>query len=77
MKKEIIIYFIILLILAFIQHTDLLTAPIERFQELPESGAYGLGAAHPLIFALIGYFALGILRLLYKGIKKAFFKEEK
>jgi len=72
MKKEIAIFLIILIILAFIQHTDLLEHPIERFQQLPESGAYGLGAAHPLVFALLGYVILGILRLLYRGVKKIF-----
>lgn len=72
MKKEIIIFISILLILAILQHTDLLTAPIERFQKLPESGAYGLGAMHPLVFALAGYVAIGIIRLIYRGIKKIF-----
>ena len=76
MKKEVVIYLVILVVLALAQHTDLLTSPLERFAKLPEAGAYGLGAAHPLVFALIGYLALGVLRLIYKGIRKVLIKNE-
>jgi len=74
MKKELIIFFTILLILTFVQHTDILTAPMERIKALPTSGAYGLGAFHPAVFALMGYLALWVFRVIFRGIMKLFGK---
>jgi len=75
-KKELSIYLVIFVLFALGMHTDLLTAPIERFNELPNSGAYGLGAVHPLVFAFIGYIVVGIFRGIWKGFSKIFSKKE-
>lgn len=74
MKKELVIFFIILLILTFVQHTDILDAPIERITALPTSGAYGLGAVHPLVFAFAAYIALWIVRAVFRGVMRLFGK---
>lgn len=71
LQKELIIFFAILLILAFIQHPDLLN----RFSRLPDAVVYGMGAFHPLAFALIGYVVIGIFRLIAAGIQKIFRKK--
>jgi len=70
MKKELIIFTVVLLLLALVQHPDILTSPIGRLKELPSSGAYGLGAFHPIIFALAGYLAVLVLRGVYRGFVK-------
>ncbi len=76
MKKELVIYGIVLVVLALVLHPDLLTSPIERFSELPHAGAYGIGALHPLVFALVGYLGLWIFRGVWKGFSKIFSKKE-
>jgi len=74
MKKEIIIFIIVFIILALGQHPDLLSTPLERLSQLPTAGAYGIGAVHPIIFSFIGYLIVGVFRLIYKGIVKLFTK---
>lgn len=44
--------------------------PIAHMQALPHSGAYGIGAIHPLVFAVAGYLILGLFRLIWRGISK-------
>jgi hypothetical protein len=73
-KKELIVFLVVLLILTFVQHTDILSTPIERIIALPTSGAYGLGAVHPLVFTLAGYILLWIGRMVVKGTIKVFGK---
>lgn len=72
MKKELLIFIIVFIVLALIQHPDLLSSPLTRLSELPTAGAYGLGAVHPLVFALVGYLLLWIVRLVIRGVKKLF-----
>ena len=74
MKKELIIFSVVLILFALVQHPDILTAPIERLKALPTSGAYGIGAFHPIIFAMVGYLFIAVLRGIYKGISKIFIK---
>jgi len=76
MKKELLIYMVIFIILALALHPDLLTSPVERFYALPNSGAYGIGAFHPLVFALLGYLILAVFRGIWKGFSKIFLKKE-
>ncbi len=71
-KKELLIYFAIIVIVAIVQHPDFLTAPIDRVSKLPSSVVYGMGPFHPLGFGLIGYAVIGILRLIIAGTKKVF-----
>ena len=74
MKKEILIYLTLFLILAIAQHPDLLSSPIERLSNLPTAGAYGVGSIHPIIFSLIAYLLLWIFRGIFRVIK-SFFKK--
>lgn len=64
MKKEIGIYLIILLLLAIIQHPDILINPSERILNLSNAIVYGMGAIHPFVFAFVGYIIIGIFRLI-------------
>jgi hypothetical protein len=71
MKKELMIFFGIMIILALGMHfKEWTTHPIEHLMSLPKSGAYGLGALHPFIFTLVVY---GIVAL-FRGLIKAFRK---
>ena len=63
MKKELIIYLSVLLVMTFAMHYEaLLESPIEHIINLPKSGAYGFGLYHPFIFSAIGYFIILIPR---------------
>ncbi len=64
--KEIIIYLLILLILAPLQHGDLLSHPLERFNLMLEHQSY----LHPFIWTSIVYVGIGIFRLFLKYILK-------
>ncbi len=69
MKKEIMIFLGIFLVLAIGMHFKEWTShPIEHIMALPEAGAYGFGPLHPLIFPAIIY---GVF-LLLRGIVKLF-----
>jgi hypothetical protein len=72
MKKELSIFLILFLVLALGMHPDFFTHPLKRISELPQAGAYGLGAIHPLVFGLIGYVVLWIFRGLYRITKRVF-----
>ncbi len=74
MKKELLIYITLFLILAIAQHPDLLSSPLERLSQLPTAGAYGVGFVHPIVFSLIAYLLLWIFRGIFRVIK-SFFKK--
>ena len=72
MKKELIIFTGLFLFLAIGMHFKEWTSyPVEHLLALPHSGAYGLGALHPLIFTAILYLVIalfrGIIRLFRRG----------
>ncbi|WP_419763704.1 MAG: hypothetical protein ACNI28_07775 [Arcobacter sp.] len=70
MKKELIIFLFILLILSLFSHfNDFFTHPIEHIQSLPQSTTYGLGFLHPIIITFVVYLLLLILRFIIKFIK--------
>jgi hypothetical protein len=71
-KKHLLIYFTVLVVLALIQHPDLLIHPIDRISHLPSAVAYGMGAFHPFIFALIGYGIVMFFTFIFSLIKKIF-----
>ena len=75
MKKELIIFLGIFAFLAIGMHfKEWISHPIAHIQALPHAGAYGIGALHPLVFALAGYLFLGLIRLVIRGIKRLFQK---
>ena len=43
--------------------------PIEHILNLPNSGAYGLGIIHPLIFSMVVYILVFIPRFISKLLK--------
>ena len=67
MKKELLIYFIIFVVLTITIHfSELITHPFEHILNLSKSGAYGLGAIHPIIFTIIVYVIVLIPRFVVK-----------
>jgi len=69
--KEIYIYLITLFVLSLLMHfKEFFSIPFEHISNLTHSGAYGLGASHPLVFTLIAYLLLWLPRAIYKLIKK-------
>ena len=67
MKRELIIFIGLFLFLAIGMHFKEWTShPIEHIQALPQAGAYGIGAVHPLVFTLALYLLVGIFRLIAK-----------
>ena len=71
MKKELYIFMGIFLFLATLMHfKEWTTYPIDQIVALPSSGAYGLGAIHPLIFTFVVYLLCVLIRGVFRGIKK-------
>jgi len=67
MKKELILFIIILIVLTLVFHyNEFLQYPLEHISALSTSGAYGFGAFHPIVFTLIAYILLWIPRLIAK-----------
>jgi hypothetical protein len=63
MKKELLIFTAIFLILAIGMHLEeWLDHPVKHLMALPDAGAYGIGAAHPLVFTLVVYLLFVALR---------------
>ncbi|MBD3824264.1 MAG: hypothetical protein IE916_07125 [Epsilonproteobacteria bacterium] len=65
-KTEIIYFVGILVVLALIQHPDLLSSPSTRIEQLQLSGDY----LHPLLFTSIVYVVVGIFRAIVGFILK-------
>jgi len=57
-KKEILYYLLILLILALVMHSDLLNDPVARLQTMDEKGNY----THPFLYAFVIYATILIFR---------------
>ena len=72
MKKELLLLLFIFLFLAIGMHFKEWTShPIDHIMALPHSGAYGIGAIHPIVFTLIVYVIIWIPR----GVVKLFSKK--
>jgi len=73
MKKELTIFIGIFLFLAIGMHfKEWMSHPIEHLMSLPEAGAYGIGAFHPLVFTV----ALYLVVLLGRVIVSLFTKKK-
>jgi hypothetical protein len=71
MKKEFFIIVSILFILTIVMHyQEFLNYPLEQIKALSNSGAYGFGSFHPLVFTLIVYVLLWIPRAIIKIFTK-------
>jgi hypothetical protein len=76
LKKELLIFIGIFLFLAIGMHFKEWTSyPLDHLMALPHSGAYGIGAIHPLVFTLIVYILVGIPRLIVSKLTKKDSKE--
>jgi hypothetical protein len=58
LKKELLFYFLTLIVLALIMHVDLLSDPLSRLQTMQEKGNY----THPFLYSFIIYSVIFILR---------------
>jgi len=63
-KIELLYFFAILIILAIIQHSDLLSSPLTRAQLMIDKGNY----LHPLLWTSVIYLVLGVLRVIAEFI---------
>ncbi|WP_151949467.1 hypothetical protein [Aliarcobacter butzleri] len=71
MKKELIIFIVILIVLTITMHyKEFINYPLAHIKNFPNSSAYGFGIFHPLVFASIIYFVLSIPRLVIKLFKR-------
>ena len=73
LKKEALIYLLILLTLALIMHIDLLSDPMSRLNTMQEKGNY----FHPLFYSFIIYTVILILRKAIDFIMGLFEKKTK
>ncbi|MDD2906461.1 MAG: hypothetical protein WBK95_09205 [Sulfurimonas sp.] len=63
-RLELLYYVAILLVLAIVQHSDLLTAPLERFEQMQHNANY----FHPFLYALLIYILIACMRVIVKFI---------
>lgn len=57
-KRELVYYFVTLILLTLIMHIDIVSDPIARFELIQEKGNY----SHPFIYSFVIYGAIFILR---------------
>ncbi len=63
MKKELYIFGSLFLFLAIGMHfKEWIDHPIDHIKHLPGAGAYGIGAIHPIVFTVVLYLAVLIVR---------------
>ena len=63
-RKEVLYYLAILILLALVQHPDLLSSPLERITTMKELSNY----AHPFLYTFGAYIIIGIFRIVIKLI---------
>jgi hypothetical protein len=57
-KREILVYLVMLFVLSLVMHSDLLSTPTARFEIIFEKGNY----SHPFLYTFIIYSILFIIR---------------
>lgn len=62
---ELVYFIIILVVLALLFHSDLLTSPLLRFEKMSQIGNY----LHPFVWSGLVYVPIAIIRLIIKAIK--------
>ena len=71
MKKELSIFAGLLVLLSLIMHSkEWLDHPVEHFMGLPSSGVFGIGAYHPLFFAVLLYGVFTLFRAIFRSFSK-------
>ncbi|MFZ2890202.1 MAG: hypothetical protein WA010_07000 [Sulfuricurvum sp.] len=66
LRRELLIFVILMLILAPLIHPDFLNAPVERFKLMMEKENF----FHPFIYILILYLLIAALRFFYLSLTK-------
>ncbi len=61
-QLELLYYFAIVVILAFLQHPDLLSSPLTRFDQMLNAQNY----YHPFLWALSLYILISMFRALFR-----------
>lgn len=61
-KNELLLFTLLLIILAVLQHSDLLISPMDRINLMLDKENF----SHPLLWTSILYFILGFIRLIIK-----------
>jgi len=61
---------VIFILLTTLQHPDIYSEPLKRLSALPKSGAYGIGAMHPLVFTFVVYSVVSLGLIIFRKIKK-------
>lgn len=61
-KFELLLFTLLLIVLALLQHSDLLTAPLKRLDLMADRDNY----LHPILWTSIVYLILGFIRLIIK-----------
>ena len=61
-KIELLYFTLILILLALLQHADLLTSPMQRIDTMTQKGNF----FHPLLWTSIVYLVVGLIRLIIK-----------
>lgn len=72
-KREILIYIVMLLLFAIIMHMDLLSNPSTRFDTMVEKGNY----SHPFLYTFVIYSVLFIIRKIIDFIISLFDRKSK
>jgi len=72
LKKELLYYFIILIILALVMHGDLLSEPLLRLETMQEKGNY----LHPFLYSFVVYSVILFLRGTINLVSKIFEKKQ-
>jgi ABC-type multidrug transport system fused ATPase/permease subunit len=71
LRIELLYFFGLLLVLALVQHPDLLSSPLQRVQNMINSSNY----IHPLLWTFVLYFIIAIVRIIVATIQR--FKNRK
>ncbi|MGM0622978.1 MAG: hypothetical protein ACQESH_03055 [Campylobacterota bacterium] len=70
--KEVVIFIAVVLILAAVQHNDLLTHPMDRVEAMLHMGNY----VHPFLWAILPYLLLVALRFAIAFVLKSIGSKE-
>ena len=73
LKKELLFYIVILIVLALVMHSDLLTSPLARLDLMKEKGNY----FHPFMYSFVLYSVILFLRTIINVTSKIFEKKSK
>lgn len=70
-KRELLVYSSILLVLVFVMHPDMLSDPAARLELMQQQENY----IHPLLYSFFVYLILFVLRAAFKAIVRLFKKK--